>query len=93
MTDPQIPAFLLRNQKGQNMTAPTPAPAVTRAPRKPRQDVYRVTITVTIPVDMKKAETVRAALDAGAKLENLDLPMPEGSLVHVAGRFEKLSAE
>jgi hypothetical protein len=75
------------------MTAAPTTPAAPKATRKPRRDIYTTTITITMPVDMKQPETVRAALDAAEKLTDLTYPVPEGSTVHVESAFGKLSAE
>jgi hypothetical protein len=91
---PDPPAFLLRTPlKGPTMTAAPATPAAPKATRKPRRDIYTTTITITMPVDMKQPETVRAALDAAEKLTDLTYPVPEGSTVRVESAFGKLSAE
>lgn len=69
-------------------TQPAPAILPVRAPKKRRAEAYVARLAVSIPLDMKDADTLAQAIAAVAKLKDV---LPPGSVVEaISASFGKM---
>lgn len=87
----EIPPYLdRRNTKGPDMThAPalvpvTPEPAPTK---RRRQDCYKASVSISIPLDMLNADSLATAIKA---VQGIKDNLPGGATVEIKGSLGKL---